>query len=446
VKSNVFPELITGRQDKWEQGRWLIEGGSTRRGQASCNLRDRVLEIPLEDSPTARVVRAHELMHARVSPFFEFLPDPLLEIDPKALTAADEFRINYLLGRIGFNIALLSDGSEKAGTRLVAQSGDWNEALCFLLAVLGTGAEREYFLGIRAGRKEWLSALRAVRKQALALADPVSTSKISDTSVGVDGVPVGYGEFVLPIARLVSKAMNSRPPRNKDESRIFERSIQPGARRAPSGKFADLRWTDALATEFVSRGRVSKKMRPSPIGTTMRYPARWVTDEQRRVFAKRVGHNGGVVVIDQSGSMDIAGEELQSLIRSAPGALVIGYSHKPGDLGNTPNAWILAQNGRVAIEPPTGNIGNGVDGPILEFAIKARVGREPIIWVCDGQVTDSNDHPDPELTRQVAKLVRKHGIRMVSKLSDVQSSLRGGGSNGQKLGDFGRVGRFLAGI
>jgi len=106
----------------------------------------------------------------------------------------------------------------------------------------------------------------------------------------------------------------------------------------------------------------------------------------------------------------------------------------------------LAQNGRVAIEPPTGNIGNGVDGPILEFAIKARVGREPIIWVCDGQVTDSNDHPDPELTRQVAKLVRKHGIRMVSKLSDVQSSLRGGGSNGQKLGDFGRVGRFLAGI
>ena len=38
---------------------------------------------------------------------------------------------------------------------------------------------------------------------------------------------------------------------------------------------------------------------------------------------------------------------------------------------------------------PPGNVGNGVDGPALRFALSSRRGREPVIWVCDGQVTDS---------------------------------------------------------
>ena len=38
---------------------------------------------------------------------------------------------------------------EKAGGRRIAEAADWPEAVRFVLAVLGTGAERDYFAGIR---------------------------------------------------------------------------------------------------------------------------------------------------------------------------------------------------------------------------------------------------------------------------------------------------------
>ncbi len=443
MTSNVFPELVAGRQDGLPLGRWLVEGGTTRRGQASCNLRDRVLEVPLEDSPTARVVRAHELMHARVSPYFAQIPGPLHELDARALTVADEFRVNYLLGRIGFDTTLLRDGTEKLGTKMLAEMGEWDEAIRFLLAVIGTGAEKDYFAGIRAARKEWLTALKALRKQVLALIDPIRTSLISDTSLSDSGVPVGYEAAVVPVARLVTRAMQSRAPRDRDESRVFERSIQPGARRAPSGRFADLKWLCDIPSVKVRERQSVRRSKPSQVGVAMRYPNRWVTDDHRRVFAQKYAGGGGIVVIDQSGSMDIDPVELRRLIFSAPGALVIGYSHKPGDLGSTPNAWILAQNGRVAIEPPAGNIGNGVDGPVLRYALKVRRASEPLIWVCDGQVTDSNDHPDSALSGEVAALVRTHGIRMVRNLREVRPALSRGRPRQENLSNFGRVGALL---
>jgi hypothetical protein len=176
----------------------------------------------------------------------------------------------------------------------------------------------------------------------------------------------------------------------------------------------------------------------------MRYPSRWLVDEQRRAFGQRVPAVGGIVVVDQSGSMDIDPRMLDHLIHSAPGALVIGYSHRPGDIGTTPNVWILAQSGRVALEPPAGNIGNGVDGPVLRYALSVRRGHEPVIWVCDGQVTDSNDYPDTELTKEVADLVRRSGIVMVRNLDQVPKAIRAKGQSPTNYGDFGRIGAVLA--
>jgi hypothetical protein len=382
-------------------------------------------------------------MHARVSPYFPTLPVGLREIDTRALTVADEFRVNYLLGRLGFDVSLLRDGSERADTKMVAEAGDWNEVVCFLLAVLGTGAEKDYLSGIRAGRKEWTPGLRAIQKEIYLIMDAVDTKTLSDTSLGEDGLPIGYQASVVPIARLLTRVLQSRPPRDRDESRAFERSLKPGARRAPSGRFAELHWGPPLPTKKIHSSRTIKRMRPSPTGMVMRYPSRWLVDEQRRTFAQRAPRAGGIVVVDQSGSMDIEPSTLHRLLHAAPGMLVIGYSHKPGDVGNTPNVWILAQGGRVAIDPPAGNIGNGVDGPVLRYALMVRRGREPVIWVCDGQVTDSNDHPDTELTKEVAELVRRSGIVMVRDLGHVKYVLSRNQRMAPPYGEFGRVGAYL---
>ena len=169
----------------------------------------------------------------------------------------------------------------------------------------------------------------------------------------------------------------------------------------------------------------------------MRYPSRLLTDERQRAFATRQSRGGGVVVIDQSGSMDVSADDIEQLLRAAPDAVIVGYSHRPGDLGATPNAWILARQGGVAVRAPASNIGNGVDGPILRWALqRARGG--PVVWVTDGQVTDSHDHPCDRLTLECALLVRDQGIRLARTVQNAAAALRG---RRYDVTTFGRVGR-----
>jgi hypothetical protein len=175
----------------------------------------------------------------------------------------------------------------------------------------------------------------------------------------------------------------------------------------------------------------------------MRYPSRLLTDPQQRAFTRPAFRHGGIVVIDQSGSMDIDQSDLVALLRRAPNALVVGYSHRPGDSGATANAWVLASRGVVATTCPSGNVGNGVDGPILRWAIGERRGREPVVWVTDGQVTDSHDHPDDALSEECAQLVFDHRIRMVRELTEVSRAFSSRGMDSSNRSNFGRVGRKM---
>jgi hypothetical protein len=150
------------------------------------------------------------------------------------------------------------------------------------------------------------------------------------------------------------------------------------------------------------------------------------------------------VVVDQSGSMDIDARELEELVRSAPNALVVGCSHRPGDRGATPNAWLLCNRGSITLECPSGNVGNGVDGPVLRWALAQRRASEPVVWVTDGQVTDSHDHPHLALTVECANLVQRHRIRLARDLADAARALRASGPSARSsLTNFGRLGSQL---
>ena len=435
----VFPELITGRDDGFLTGPWRIERGSSWRGDASCDLGQRILRVPWERDERARVVRAHELVHVRVSPHDHEWMDQVGDIPARALECAEEMRVNTILLRLGFDVSELRDGSERLGGERLARSGNWFEAVCFLLAVLGTGSERDFVAGVRRGDPTWATPLRAVGARAKAMVRGAGASDLGATSGGVDGVPRGYGEFTIPLARLVTSVSDARLPTDPEALRRFKRSLQPGARRPPSGHFADLYFAQTTRSARARSGGVSQR-RPSVSGVVLAYPSRLLTDEQRRGFAARSRRHGGVVVIDQSGSMDLDRESLAALARRAPDSLVVGYSHRPGDTGSTPNAWVLADRGGVVEQVPSGNVGNGVDGPILRWAVAQRRAGEPIVWVSDGQVTDSADHPDAELARVCARLVLKHRIVMVRSLDEVAEALLIRRRR-RPWSDFGRVGR-----
>lgn len=440
--SVIYPELVSGRDDD-EARAWTVRRGSTMRGEASCNLKDRILEVPLETSEQARVVRAHELMHARVSPRVDYLLQALDEVSPRSLECAEELRVNTLIGRLGFDVATLCDGTEKLGARRLAESGQWDEALCFLMAVLGTGAERDFFNGIRQGAPSWLPALRNLRKRALEIFSQ-ETAQLGATHLDDAGLPSGYARSTLVLARLLTQSGAARVPTNAEELRSFRRSLEVGGRRPPTGTFAPLVLDETLFPSRAGSGRRDRAWRPSTSGTVLRYPGRLLTDDQRRAFAHQVPRHGGVLVIDQSGSMDVSLDALRAVMADIPHALVIGYSHRPGDRGTTANAWVLAERGQLATRNPTGNVGNGVDLPVLTWAGTKRRAGEAFVWVTDGQVTDSHDYPDASLTHQCAQFVVRHRIRLVRNLSDAASVLRTDRPTPVSAwGSFGRVGRAL---
>lgn len=440
----IFPELVCGREDEVSSGPWTVREGSTMRGTASCNLSERILEVPFGPGAQARVVRAHELMHARVSPHAQHLMKALNEVSPRALECSEEFRVNTLLARLHFDVVLLRDGTEKLGGRRIGEVGEWAEAVCFFVAVLGTGAEKEFLAGIRQSRAPWLGALRAIGKRVMAHVGQLSTETLSATRLGDEGLPSGYACSTLVLARLLTQSMAARVPTTPEELRAFRRSLELGGRRPVTGQFATLVFDDSLLRRPRTRVAHVPLVRPTTTGTVLRYPGRLLTDPQRRAFSQRIAQHGGVVVIDLSGSMDLSSDALRDVVRTAPCSLVVGYSHRPGDVGATPNAWLLAERGRVATICPPGNVGNGVDGPILRWALSQRRANEPVVWVTDGQVTDSHDHPDEALTQQCVDLVRRHRIRLARDLTEATKALRLNASTpASRLSNFGRVGRRL---
>ena len=67
-----------------------------------------------------------------------------------------------------------------------------------------------------------------------------------------------------------------------------------------------------------------------------------------------------------------------------------------------------------------------------------------MVWITDGQVTDSHDHPDLELTRECALLVHRHGIRLARDVAEATKVLRRNRPMTRSgLAAFGRLGRCL---
>jgi len=442
VTRPVFPNLVVGRSDLAEVEPWTIVPGTSHRGAASCDFSTRRLTVPLGSSCTDRVVRAHELVHLRLSPAHMDHRGVLSDVSDRGLTCAEELRVNTVLARLGFATEDLRDGSERLSGERLSELANWAEAVFFYVAVHGTGSAKEYLGGVRKVRPEWAKALRVFATTLNGTLREFSTVKMTSTQL-LEGttVPAGYLDVTVRLARLADRAAGAQAPSTAEELKQFRRSLQPGGRRPPSGIFAPLVLDTTLEYEAIQPRVGGYRAKPEVSGTGGTHINRLLTDSQRRIFTRRRVSAGAVVVVDQSGSMDIPEAELEALLVAVPGVTVIGYSHRPGDVVGNPNAWLLADRGRRAQRWPLGNVGNGVDGPALCYALTLRRSRDRVVWVTDGQVTDSNDHPNEGLSEQCAQLVRRHQIILVRTIGEVARSVRAGGLQSLKLEDFGRIGR-----
>ena len=424
----AMPEWLARRDT--ENGPWTVTNGPAQRGEAWTNQHDRKMRVPFGGDETNRVIRAHEMAHARVSPENAVLGTEL-GISEGSVRCAEEFRVNQIIRTAGFDIDLLVDGSERRAGERLAQMGDYAGLVQFVAACAGTAGATAFIRGIRNIDPELAKSIREVeksviktwRKSARRYGDAWQAKRWGSTERLSNGYPRGYYEHTIPLAQMLDLAISTLTPdtdgdgegdENGDGNGSSEQSQRvKDAVNGRAGVWGKLLFDNEVRLTKTVSGSLGRRRSATNMGRNPRRINRMLTDPQRRVFDKTHRSIGGVVIIDQSGSMALSIEQVEQIMEASPGCTIIGYSHRARS-NDVPNIWILAENGRRAEQVRPGSGGNGVDVPAVKFAVsKARRG-EPIVWITDGVCTSSHDdRPYENLYEDAARVVRRHGIHMV---------------------------------
>jgi hypothetical protein len=431
--TTAMPEWLTRRD--MANGPWSVEGGTIVRGDSWTEIPGRKMRAPIGAGEAHRVIRAREMMRARVSPSDHAI-GRYLGASEGSLAAAEDFRVNTLTKALGFDTDALADGSERITGERLTEAGDHASLVHFMASTAGTKSGSAFLRGVRNIDESLAKSLREVEKalvksftkasrRAHGGAKGAAATWGDTSSVNFDGglsAPRGYVQTTVEFAKMLDDAihalsdpgMGEGEPEEDNEGDVegkpeLIRDLFAGR----AGRFADLRFADLRLTKTV-RGTLGRTRTATNTGRNPRRINRALTDPQRRVFDRTRRNAGGVVLIDQSGSMALDSEDVEAMMKASPGCTIIGYSHGRG----RPNIWVMARGGRRCETVPDGNGGNGVDGPALRYAVEQARRGEPVVWVCDGLVTGHDDGVYDNLTMECARLVRRHNVHMARNVTE----------------------------
>lgn len=431
TKELAMPEWLSRKDNTG--GAWTVEEGQPIRGDAWTQMLTRRMRVPTGADQASRVVRGHEMVHAKVSPV-ELFNDERYGATTQSIIVAEEYRVNYLLQSAGFDIDELTDGSENRSGDIAGQNEDWNESIRFLTAISNTKAATAYIRGVAKNNKKMADSLTAFQKElkkefrkAAKAYRPSSTTPMMNKYKDEEYVyPAGF-RATIQLAKFIDRFIMS----DDEAAEGIPEPEQIKPRTGKVGHFATLVEKEVRKPNRVD-GKIGRKRIATNIGYNPRRIDRMLTDPEMRVFDRRTKGKGGVLLIDQSGSMRFTQDDLKKIVEAAPGCVIIGYSHNPGNTTD-PNVWVIAERGHVAETIPKGGRGNGVDGPAVRFAANKRRTGEPFIWVCDGTVTDGDgDDVYDNLDEEVIALVVKHRIHMVMDVEGAVKALKRA-SQGERL-------------
>ena len=437
-----LPETVTSyRQDVAVEdiAKWVINSVVDPHMSSSDPVHRSMTVSPFEDE-ISRVFRVRELLRARVSLTTSEQVDTLNKLnslDPKIVQAAEDYRLNCLLEAAGYSLSLLTDSPvhKVYGTR-IAQIGTpeaFNHLVIYAIPLLETKAFNQLVTGVRSVNREWAQNLRRLNDSvkygnSLRNIDSqyLGATKLETTYLSVPGgreevkFPSGF-MFTLRLAQqlmhhledenqLVEEKMSDE---EQEKARIFVPGDpgegKPFFQTNYDGSFEPLKFDTSKLTKTV-KGYLHRKKTSMMYGKRILNPSRLLTDPQKRIFGQKVKANGGVVVIDISGSMSLEISDVNAILDAAPGAYVVAYSH--GGASGRPNITVLANRGKQVerLNSEMFRGGNGCDGPALEHGVKMRKRNEPVVWISDGEVTGKNDGYDPNLHERVGWYMLRHNI------------------------------------
>ncbi len=471
TKTKKYPEpnMLTRRDRPTLQ--WSAEECAPKRGVARTDLIGRRIFAPVGDTPLERIIRAHEMMHAKITPADDI--DKWVERKVatfEALQAVEEIRVNYGIQIAGFDLDLLTDGNEDADGEYAAINGEWRRAVMFAVATAGTAGGKRFLVGVRRHNKVWADALQKIQKHVWNQCVGAHKGKVgrkryrkeaifsTEADERNDLFPAGFA-WTERLAEYVDRLAEIQPPDKKptatkkkkdaddqegedgeseggsESDQISDsggesyeetlRRIKPLTPQAGPDKWADLVWGKVPLTN-VSKGKLGQRRVAMAYGRNPRRIGRLYTDPQRRVFDHKRRAKGGIVLIDGSGSMSLTRENVLDILKVAPGATVAIYSDMDEGKGK-PNIHIIAKDGKCVDEKnmPSFGAGNGVDLPALEWAIGERKSKNtPIVWVTDGGVCVPNGGWDDMLAQVCMKTAKKGNVVCVDHVESAVKQLQ----------------------
>ena len=384
--------------------------------------RHRFLQVPLDGSAQARFMRNHELGHIRWSPRQPDGAARRYKIQLDVLEAVEDMRINTKLQSLKVDVesGALPYRIATATAANLARRGDARAIILTLVAAQGCGSNEGHFtrafesipLGTRA-----VEVAALARKMLWAGGEP----RFKDT---------------VRTARWLQLVLDNAMPHTDAKLPSCGAKIAAGINAALDEvlKLSRGLGMSRRSTAKVPWGRMTVEMPPRPLRVAGYLGRRRIAVEEGsvprnihrllidgRIFQRVRRGRGGTVLTDCSGSMSLASEDIQKILKHSPGACVAVYS------GNT---WdgvlrVLATGGRQVekqwINAPAGGA-NVIDGPALQWLSKQQ---KPRIWVSDGQVTGIHDRTSAINSLECTALCHQRSIVRCNNVADGVKLLRG---------------------
>jgi hypothetical protein len=198
-----------------------------------------------------------------------------------------------------------------------------------------------------------------------------------------------------------------KAPINKDDVKKSAPSA-PRSRNGAVPQWAELKVAKLELTRHAPGG-LGRKRRATDIGRNPRRIGNALSDPQKRIFDATKKGNGGVVIIDGSGSMALTTQDIVRIVDASHGATVAVYSTDSENIKD--NLLILAEKGKMIQELPRRNGGNGVDAPALKWGIKQKQNsKAPVVFITDGMVHGIGQGYDDILAMDCINTVLKNKV------------------------------------
>jgi hypothetical protein len=428
INTRADRELV----DDFQRG-WGISSTPLMRGAPFTDFGRAHMAVPMGDSNAERGTRLHEMIHARISP--ACLPDKLLHqlgISHNAVRLAEEMRVNLVGRKVGLHegdtvgdTRHLADGSESALAKSILTRNSWVDALSLYLTTYNTDVHkkiRRVLIKNKSWRTQFDNIEKLMKREGwnfdkrrhhskatyAGYTDPHEYVFVDDkTGERVSSIiPQGFLNYTIPLAVRIDDWLEHPPVDGQPNGEAMKpRDTTRG------DNWSELRFGLTSLTETTSKF-IGRRKRPSMTGKYPSRPDRLLTDPERRIFREVAKGGNAVIVFDCSGSMDVTHETVRNAVEKFAGATIAVYSQT---MRGGANAWVVARNGRMITADefyrlPLGS-GNGVDAPILRWAIKQKkTSKDFVLWVSDGFVTGENDYTSDELKRECALFSLRHNI------------------------------------